>query len=288
MSWLTKMVRSRFKKPVQKPVKRPVQKSGKVFDLSKKQLLSLDGFNLYIMPDDLIGFGIQSSKVHEPHVGAVIRRTLSAGDTFLDLGANIGYFSMLASPLVGKAGRVLAFEPNPQNQQLIMSSILENSDNIKLFPYAVSDTATIFKMMNGGSNGVVVSNSSKSQDFSFYAQSVILDELLKDETRIDLIKIDIEAHEPFALKGMEKLMNRLKPKIITEFHPWAMRKLNTEAPEEYLQFLFGLDYSVSIILEGGELKSVNNAEDIMEHYRALNNETAHLDLYAEPISKIHQ
>ena len=272
MSW--------FRKKTRKPV---TPKWGQVFDLSKKRLLSLDGFNLYIMPDDYIGSGIQNSKVHEPHVTNVIRRTLSQGDTFLDVGANIGYFSMLASSLVGKTGKVIAFEPNPQNQQLIFSSILENSGNIKLFPYAVSNTAAVLRFINVGSNGGVVSKSSKKQDFSFYVQSVILDELLKDEKRIDLIKIDVEAHEPYALKGMENLLSRLKPNIITEFHPWAMELNNTEAPEEYLHYLFGLDYSLSIILESGELRAVKEAEDIMEYYRALNREEANLDLYAAPV-----
>jgi hypothetical protein len=67
---------------------------GKVFDLSKKQCVHMGGFFLYAMPDDYIGSAVISSRRYEPHVTAVVRRELRPGDTFLDIGGNIGYFSM--------------------------------------------------------------------------------------------------------------------------------------------------------------------------------------------------
>lgn len=255
---------------------------GRVFDLSKKKLVELDGFKLYIMSDDYIGASIDREKVYEPHVTNIVRKTLSEGDTFLDVGANIGYFSMLASSIVKSTGNVIAFEPNPQNQQLIYSSMIENSSNINLYPYAVSDTSSILRFTTVGSNGGVVTKHSQDQRFFFYVQSVVMDETLKDVSRIDLIKIDIEAHEPYAMKGMENLLKKLRPKIITEFHPWALKLNNPESPEQFLHYIFGLNYKLSIIQGSGELLPVEGADDVMRFYESLNKETAHLDLFAEP------
>ena len=95
---------------------------GRVFDLNQKQRVQLEGFSLYVMPDDYIGASIMSSRTYEPHVTKVIRRELNEGEIFLDLGANIGYFSMLASSIVKNKGKVLAFEPNPQNLPLMYES----------------------------------------------------------------------------------------------------------------------------------------------------------------------
>ena len=88
--------------------------------------MSLDGFSLYVIPDDYIGRSILESGSCEPHVSSVIRNQLKKGDVFLDLGANIGYHTIFAAKLVGQSGKVIAVEPNPQNLQLIYASLLEN------------------------------------------------------------------------------------------------------------------------------------------------------------------
>jgi FkbM family methyltransferase len=204
---------------------RPSQMIGRIFDLRKKRLVKLNGFQLFVMPNDYIGRSIIESKTHEPEVTAVIRRVLKEGDVFLDIGANIGYFTMLASSLVRASGKVIAFEPNPQNLQLIYSSLLESHvENVTVYPYAVSDKATILRFVTVGSNGGVITDKSNAAGSPHHllVPSVVLDEILKNELKIDLIKIDIEAHEPAAIRGLEGLIKKLRPRIITEFFPWAM------------------------------------------------------------------
>ena len=72
---------------------------------------------------------------------------LRRGDVFVDFTANIGFFTFLAASLVKKEGKVIAFEPNPQNIQLIYSTFLVSPGlNIKIYPYAVSDSPGIAKL----------------------------------------------------------------------------------------------------------------------------------------------
>lgn len=258
---------------------------GRVFDLRKKELVNLNGFQLFVMPNDYIGRSILYSKTYEPHVTTVIRGVLKEGDVFLDIGANVGYFTMLASSLVKAAGKVIAFEPNPQNLQLIYSSLLESRvENVTTYPYAASDVAAILRFTTVGSNGGVVTEHSKEQKYFSLVPSVILDEILENESKIDLVKIDIEAHEPAAIRGMEGLIKKLRPKIITEFHPWAMELNNTAPPVAYLEQLVALGYELSIIEPSGNCLEVSGPEEILSYWKSLGKETAHLDLFAQPLS----
>jgi FkbM family methyltransferase len=261
----------------------PSKMVGRIFDLQKKQLVVLDGFSIFVMPNDYVGASIIATQSYEPNVTRVIKNLLKAGDVFLDLGGNVGYFSMLASRLVKNNGKVLTFEPNPQNLQLIYSSQLQNeASNIMVYPYAASDTSTILRFTTVGSNGGIVTEHSDDQNYYLLVQSVVLDEILQNEPRIDLVKIDIEAHEPSALRGMVNLIKTHKPKIITEFHPWAMKLNNLELPEKYLEQLYDLGYRLSIILPSGDLHIVSSAKEIMNYWESLGKETIHLDLLAEP------
>ncbi len=257
---------------------------GRSFDLRKKRLVSMDGFSLFVMPNDYIGRSILKTRTYEPHVTTVIRRELKEGDVFLDVGANIGYFTMLASSLVNESGKVIAIEPNPQNLQLIYYSLLENrTNNVKIYPYAASDVTAILKFTTIGSNGGVITEYSKDQKYYLLVPSVILDEILEDESRIDLIKIDIEAHEPIAIKGMESLIKKHRPKIITEFHPWAMELNNITPPAEYLENLIELGYGLSVIESDGNCLEVTDAGGVISYWEKLGRETAHLDLFAIPV-----
>ena len=260
----------------------PSQMWGRVYDLRKKKLVALDGFQLYVMPDDYIGHSILKARTYEPHVTSVVRKTLKAGDVFLDVGANVGYFTLLAASLV-EGGKVIAVEPNPQNLQLLYSSLLENgSTNVRVHPYAASDQATILRFTTVGSNGGVVTEHAKSQEHFLLVPALRLDDLLAGEARLDLMKIDIEAHEPAAIRGMETLIRRLKPKLITEFHPWAMQLNNVEPPAAYLEQIYSLGYDISIIQDSGDLLPAAGSADILAHWASLGRETAHLDLFAVP------
>jgi FkbM family methyltransferase len=257
--------------------------AAQLFDLKKKQQVDLDGFSIFVMPEDYVGWSILTARVYEFHVTKVIRSILHSGDVFLDVGANLGFFSLLASSLVGEEGKVIAVEPNPQNIQLIYDSILVNKfRNINVLPFAASDASGFLKLINVGSNGGVVTPKGLGNPHSFLAQSIRLDEWLPIERRLDVVKIDIEAHEPMALRGMVNLIKRHHPRILTEFHPWAMNRSNYEPPEDYLHALECLGYKISLIHADCSGCEAISPVELMRRWRSLENESNHFDLLAEP------
>lgn len=290
---LKKLMQKIYRKPLNEPPipeevihipEKPEDMWGRVFDLEQKELAHLDNFNLYVMRNDYIGQHILTSRSYEPHVTKLIKNILKMDDVFLDIGANLGYFTMLASSIVKEQGKVIAFEPNPQNLQLIYSSIQENhAKNIDVYPFAASNHKNILRFVTVGSNGGIVTEHALAQQYNFLVQSVILDTMLKNEPAINLIKMDVEAHEPYALAGMINLIKQHKPKLITEFHPWALKINNPGKPIEFLNQVINLGYKISIIQFDGELKDVSSSEEILSYWESLQVETIHLDLFAQPL-----
>jgi FkbM family methyltransferase len=274
------------RKPTTKaqPAINPGDQWGKVFEPGQKTLVELDDFGLYVMPDDYVGSAIAANKTYEPHVTKVLRRELRSDDVFLDIGANVGFFTMLAWSMLKKTGKVISVEPNPANVRLIHASIEHNAArNVFVHPYAAGNSAGSLRFANIGSNGLVVTDQCPEQRHFFLVQSVALDDLLNDEEKISFVKMDIEAYEPFALVGMTKLMKRHRPKLLTEFHPWAMKHYNRLEPADYLHHILSFGYELSIIDPAGELVATSSAEDIMVYYASLGEETRHLDLFARPL-----
>ena len=235
--------------------------------------------------DENVGSQILKERQYEPHVTKILSGLLKGGHTFVDIGANIGFFTILAASIVGDKGRVIAVEPNPDNIQLLLASIVRNGcKNVRVLPFAASDRESVFELVVGGSNGNIVDPGNPNQH-SVYTQSIVLDEYLSKYESIDAVKIDVEGHEPKVLRGFKTLLRKCLPAMVTEFHPKALRELGQNDPEEYLTELFGLYNSVCIILREGGLKKCRNPKDVMQYWAEINNihrmnGAMHLDLIA--------
>jgi FkbM family methyltransferase len=192
----------------------------------RPSLVELDTFKIFVRKSDFfIGRAIAEQKNYEPHVSRLIQQMLHRDDYFVDIGANIGYFTLMAAAIVGPEGRVFAFEPNHNNCALIERSIAVNGfDNIRLFPYAAAEKNQVFLLWAAelNSNGTlaefdpeVATNLSSLQE----VQAVAADEALAGISKIDVIKMDIEGAEPRAWQGMLRLVRKHRPVIILEFSP---------------------------------------------------------------------
>lgn len=246
------------------------------------------GFVIFVDPDDMhIGRGIVASRTYEPHVTAVLRRELQEHHVFLDIGANMGWFTLLAASIL-HAGRVIAIEPNYDDVQLLYRSLLENGfANVCIFPYAATETDVVLQLNRSRSNAYVAA-AGRVDHNATYVQGVRLDALLKDEPRIDVIKMDIEGHEPLALKGMQNIIRQHHPLIISEFHPKAMREYFTLEARDYLEAIIALDYRLSVIAPNGDELPFTASAEILEHWRAYNRKMGsvddiHLDILARPV-----
>lgn len=251
---------------------------------NQKVLIELQKFKLYVTEADFdVSRNIINSHSYEPHVTNAFIDVLKAGDVFLDLGANIGYYSLLAASIVGESGKVISFEPNQQNLQLLLSSIVENQfKNIEVYPLAASDSSMILKLTSFGSNGYLETALAGNSNFQF-VQSVVVDELLEHERRINVIKMDIEGYETLALRGMERLIRKHRPIIFTEFSPWHIKHRCQVEPQDYLRQLTQHGYALSVIDFSGPITSFPDSDALMSFWHTFGNNQQHFDLMAQPI-----
>ncbi len=245
-----------------------------------RDLVQLERFRMYIDRSDMdVGAEIRRSKQWEPHVTSALLSVLRAGDTFLDIGANIGYFSLLAASVVGETGKVICFEPNVQNLRLLHASVLENGfQHVQVFPLAASDSRHLLKLQSLGSNGFLVAPPSEPCNCQL-VQSVTVDDLVSAEGRVHVIKMDIEGYESFALRGMRQLIARHRPILFTELNVWCLRRYGGIEPEFYLNELINLGFLISAI---GPLRTSNPSSDPASILKLIRHDKDHLDLMAQP------
>ena len=219
-----------------------------------------------------------------------MKEVLRPGDTFVDVGANIGYFAALGAHLVGPTGHVVAIEPMDKNVQLISATVWRNRfANVEVLPYAASASARIVPMVTGPrtSNGEVVRADPNGRVPALFAQARRLDDMLRDLDRLDLIKFDIEGHELLAWRGFAEGIVRHRPLVLTEFHPKCMRENAGVEPTEYLDVLFGYAESVHVLRGPADRVPCRNVTEVMAEWEAADRRlrsggTTHLDLFVRP------
>jgi FkbM family methyltransferase len=166
-----------------------------------------------------------TKRVIEPELTDRLIGSLRPGDCFVDVGANMGYFSVLASRIVGDGGSVLAFEPCQANLNSLLRNVkLNRCRNVNIFSIALSDAVSRHEMAappfyNWGVATLGGSDlGEKSSLFAFPFDSLAwpADVL----ARISLIKIDTEGHDLNVLHGMQSLLGRnMQLKVMCELSP---------------------------------------------------------------------
>ena len=204
-------------------------------------------YKLYVrLIDHFVGKSIADSRLYEPHVTRALEELLKPEMLFLDIGGNIGFFSMLAGALVGPKGRVLAFEPMPANCELFRQSIAINGfDHVTLYPYAAAEKAQTFSLHN-------VAKSSNSRMVEVTAadatpliiEAVRLDDFLTDLPALHVVKMDIEGAEPRAVAGMRGLIQQFKPTIVFEYAPDLIEVTSGSRPVAFLQEIAAMGYTL--------------------------------------------
>ena len=156
---------------------------------------------------------------YEPSVTKEVCRILRDGQTFVDVGANIGWYTLLGASIVGEKGKVLAIEPEPENFKLLASSICFNQfANVSAVEACVSDNSNMETLyLHAAVSHSTLSKSTRSIE----VPASTLDELATEYAleNIDLLKIDVEGAEAKVLNGALKLIEGRKIKqIICEWN----------------------------------------------------------------------
>ena len=192
-----------------------------------------DGYKMFL--DDGDSLLLSKYGFHDLFTTYVIRRLIHSGDTFLDIGAHIGYYTLIASEIVGKKGKVFAFEPDQTNFALLKRNVEENGcDNVTLVNKAVSNKNGITKLYicadNTGDHRIYDADLGLD---TIDVETVRLDDYFKDEP-IDSIKMDVQGAEGLATEGMHSLLQKNNGvKIVTEFCADMIEKTGSDP----LQFL---------------------------------------------------
>ena len=254
------------------------------------------GYRMYARASDThIGAQLIAGLPHEANVEAALRAHLSLGATFLDIGANIGVFTALGASLVGDRGRVIAVEPIPRNVALIERAARRNGfGSVELIRAAASDTRGEIELRTHTSTSNSATPAAAGERLrsvdggaTVRVPTVVLDEVLKNLTRLDLVKIDVEGMEPRALRGLQQTLDRFRPILIGEFHPWAIERACGESPFDFLTWMSKRYASISVLHRDGSTEDCADPEAVMKIWRRVN-ETAgmdgrvHLDLLFRP------
>lgn len=222
--------------------------------------------NLHL--NDYIDNWLYTGADFEPSIVRQVNKILSKGDNFLDLGANIGYFSLIASRLVTDTGKVYAFEPTPSTIKRLKHNItLNHLQNILLFEKAVSNKSgeVVFKTP---ADHVKNSGRSSMRDIEenyteLRVPMVSLNEMINDLLPVKLIKMDIEGAEGLALEGMTNLLERDKPVIIMELSDHYLKQMGYSA-QGVLDFFWKRNYT---IYKGENFDELISSAEILKEYQ---------------------
>ena len=202
---------------------------------------------LRLDPEDLVSYMILSSGKYENPSFSMLREHLSPGATFVDVGADFGIYSLRAGPIVGRAGHVIAVEPNPESIRLLETNIAANHARmIAVAPVACSDTETTLDLYvsphrNSGETSLSKTNASQegAVSRSYKVRARPLDDIIRESgvTRVDAIKIDVEGAEYLVLRGARQTLNRFHPMLLVEIVEHQLRAMNTSSTElrDFLQ-----------------------------------------------------
>lgn len=252
---------------------------------SSHQWKAMDGFSMYASPEDLaVGRVILAKGIYEPAVTRAFRTRLRPGMTVVDVGANIGYFSLLSASLVGSTGSVIAVEPNPRNVKALYASAARNGfRHVHVFQAAASDECGLLFLNVDSSNGTVSPAKGDIDDMLSRetVPALTLDTIIEPSRRVDLIKLDTEGAEYKVLRGARKFLSASRPTIISEFSPGQLQCISAVTPEKYLELFVDLGYQISILGESAELPCGTDTKAVLD--KAHRSGTDHIDIVAEPL-----
>jgi FkbM family methyltransferase len=216
------------------------------------------GVRLFIdLSDHVIGLNILRGQYEQDEI-AFVRRQLKPGDSAIDVGGHIGFFTMQMAAAVGPEGRVYAFEPLDANANLLERSIAENgfNDRVRFQRAAVGaapGTATLtfpVETLNSGGayllpdGGAPLAGNQKKE-----VPLVALD-ALELRRPVRFIKMDVEGAEPQVLRGAARILAEDRPLILSELHPTQLERASGVTADQFLAQIAALGYRAHRIEHG--------------------------------------
>lgn len=191
----------------------------------------------YLTNDKYIGQRIALEK-YEPYETQLILRQTKIGNVVIDVGANIGYYTILLADKVGKTGRVYAFEPDKINFEILKKNIEANNlKNVEIINAAVGSKTGKIKLHKSKEN--LGDHKLYGDDKEIEEVKIIkLDEFIKE--KVDVIKVDTQGWEPEVIKGAKKIIAKNRPIMFLEYSPasYKIAKLDGQKMMKFLRKIY--------------------------------------------------
>lgn len=244
-----------------------VERAGKLI------IQTLHGVKLLIDPakDKGVELALYQTGTYEKGTIQLLGDFLKKGSVFMDIGANIGLMSTIASKIVGEKGRVYAVEANPKTIEVLRHNCAINlCENIEILPIALASekgSAILYENWNVNRGGA--SLISQGDEHGITVSKERLDDLFSPDSPVHLVKIDVEGFELEVLKGGVDWFKTQQPVFIIEV---STQRSNQEGatPESIMSFVAELGNYSFYKQKGtkerrGKLVSVTSAQDLPEH-----------------------
>jgi FkbM family methyltransferase len=196
---------------------------------------------------------IRSQGVWEADVMKLLRRSLRPGGVFVDVGANVGFHTVLAARLVGPGGRVFALEPAPWTLELLRANLWRSSVEATVLPVAAAETRGTVRLALDPEHRSGARLGGTGED-GVEVTTAPLDELLPDVS-VDVLKVDTEGAEPLVLRGAAGLIAR-SPGLLAVVEFRDEQHLSGESPAEVLELYASLGFELCLLRRDGALRAV--------------------------------
>ena len=198
---------------------------------------------------------VRSQGVWEADVMKLLRATLGPGRVFVDVGANVGFHTVLAAQLVGRTGRVVAVEPAPWTLELLRANVWRSGTDVTVLPVAAADAPGTVRLALEQEHR---SGARVAEAGTVEVEAARLDDLLGDLV-VDVLKVDVEGAEPLVLRGGAALLAR-SPRLtaVVEFRDEP--HLSGESPAEVLAFYASLGFELCLLRRNGALEPAGTAD----------------------------
>lgn len=241
---------------------------------AESKWVAVDVLDRYVMWVDLHDRYVSQGCLNnnwEPEETSFFSSRLRAGDTVLDIGANIGWFSLVAAKIIGTNGIVHAFEPRPITTKMLARTIAQNGlrQIIQVWEYALSDSSGEL-FLNWAANTDNPGHSFVTRTDSqvgvvgeqVHVRTVRLDDLLPDVAP-DIIKIDVEGAEPMVFSGATNALRRKRPVILSELFPEQLMRVSRKTTAQYIDQMEEFGYACYLLKNG---QPTNRLRDFPNNY----------------------
>ncbi len=228
-----------------------------------------NGQHLYVDPqDDSISAHMIAHGFWEPWIGKVVAALVRPGDTVVEVGANVGYYTLMMAGRVGPTGSVTALEANPRLANLVRRSLLFNGHgaHAQVIGCAAMDRPGTIgfvtsRSASGGGHTQIQTTELQGDRTLVDVQAVRLDDLGLET--VDFIRIDAEGSEPLILRGAERLLRNPDLVICME---WSVMQMRSRAPvPDFVDWLTAQGFRFWEIDRGARLVAVSAVEMLSLH-----------------------